>query len=236
MVDLPPLGNVAWEHAHRIVRTIYPPIHLFEDIADPADWELLVRAEAKTNPRIRDHIGAIRLVPVERRVGGPGASIVMAPFTHTSPERPTRFSDGAYGVYYAGNCFAVALHETVHHIEAFMRRTNESAGRIDMRQYVGTIDAEMHDIRDDDRFADCLDPGDYGAAQALGRWLRGQQDSKGIVYRSVRYPAGEAIGAFWPDVVAIPVQAQHLCYRWDGTRINAYLVYGQDDWIELANQ
>ena len=43
-----------WATSHRIIRTIYPPVDLFEDIADPADWELLTAAEAKTNPRIRD--------------------------------------------------------------------------------------------------------------------------------------------------------------------------------------
>ena len=46
-----------WTPGYRIIRTIYPPIDLFEDIADPADWELLVSAEAKLNPRIRDEVG-----------------------------------------------------------------------------------------------------------------------------------------------------------------------------------
>ena len=43
---------------------------MFEDIADPADWALLAAAEAKTNPRVLDQIGKIRLVPPERRVSG----------------------------------------------------------------------------------------------------------------------------------------------------------------------
>ena len=55
---------------------------MFEDIADPADWELIAAAEAKTNPRVRDEIGAIHLVPPERRVAGPGANWAMAPFCH----------------------------------------------------------------------------------------------------------------------------------------------------------
>lgn len=52
--------------------------------ADPADRELIASGEAKTNPRVRDQIGQIALVPKERRVSGPGASWVMAPFTHVS--------------------------------------------------------------------------------------------------------------------------------------------------------
>ena len=39
-----------WTPGYRIIRMIYPPVDLFEDIADPADWELLVAAEAKLNP------------------------------------------------------------------------------------------------------------------------------------------------------------------------------------------
>ena len=43
--------------AVRIIRSIFPPIDLFEDIADPADWPLLISAEQKTNPRLMETIG-----------------------------------------------------------------------------------------------------------------------------------------------------------------------------------
>ncbi len=96
-----PVRRVTWPRTVRIIRSIHPPIDLFEDIADPADWEALASAEAKFNPRIRDSIGDLSKVPVARRVTGPGASWVMAPFVHCSPLRPGRFSDGSYGLYYA---------------------------------------------------------------------------------------------------------------------------------------
>src|SRR5438552_1606532 len=79
-----PVSSVQWKGAVRIIRSAFPPIDLFEDIADPADWPLLISAEQKTNPRIMIAIGNIDLVPVERRVGGNGASYLMAPFTHAS--------------------------------------------------------------------------------------------------------------------------------------------------------
>jgi hypothetical protein len=229
----PKLSRVRWSRTHRIIRSIYPPVALFEDIADPADWDLIASAEAKTNPRVRDEIGAIHLVPVERRVAGPGASWVMAPFCHPSPERPSRFSDGRFGVYYAGDRFEVALHETIHHFERFMRATAEEAGTADFRELVGSIDARLHDLRRDRRFTSALDPEDYTAAQALALHLRDGEASNGIVYPSVRYPAGQAFGAFWPDVVTIPVQGRHLCYRWNGTRADAWLIYGEEAWRPL---
>ena len=84
MIDNIPATQVVWPQAHRIIRTIHPPIDLFEDLADPADWEALASAEAKTNPRVMDQIGNLGLVPVERRVGGDGASFLMAPFVSMS--------------------------------------------------------------------------------------------------------------------------------------------------------
>jgi hypothetical protein len=229
----PEVRRVQWRRATRIIRSIYPPIDLFDDIADPADWELIASGEAKTNPRVRDAVGAIALVPPARRVSGPGASWVMAPFTHVSPERPTRFSAGEYGVYYCGSAFEVALAETVHHFELFMHSTKEPASSADFRELVGTASLKAHDIRDAPAFADCLHPTDYGAAQALGKRLRAA-GSDGIVYPSVRYPAGQALAVFWPDRVGVPKQARHLCYRWNGTRCDAYLVYGQDSWTALS--
>ena len=37
-----PISEVKWQGAVRIIRSIYPPIDLFEDIADPADWLALI--------------------------------------------------------------------------------------------------------------------------------------------------------------------------------------------------
>ncbi|MGH6880609.1 MAG: RES family NAD+ phosphorylase [Hypericibacter sp.] len=231
---IPNVSRVQWPRTHRLIRSLYPPVDLFEDIADPADWELIASAEAKTNPRVRDQIGSIHLVPVERRVAGPGASWVMAPFCHASPDRPSRFSDGSFGVYYAGDRFEVALSETIHHFERFMAATHEGPGSADYRELVGSIDADLHDLRGDLRFAFALDVDDYALPQTLARELRDRQESNGIVYPSVRHPAGQAFAAFWPDVVTIPVQERHFCYRWDGNRADAYLIYGEPDWRPLA--
>ena len=200
------------------MRALYPPIDLFEDIADPADWELIAAAEAKTDPANREAIGAIHLVPPARRVSGPGASWAMAPFCQVSRDRPSRHSDGGYGVYYAGDRFDVALAETLFHFERFMAATDEPRATADYRELIGRVDAELHDLRGAPAFRSVLDPDDYGEAQTLARDLRWNHDSNGIVYPSVRCPGGEAIAAFWPDVVAIPAPGRHLRYRWNGHR------------------
>ena len=158
----------------------------------------------------------------------------MAPFCHVSRDRPSRFSEGSYSVCYAGNRFGVALAETVHHFGRFMAATDEEPATADYRELVGRINAELHDLRGTETFRAALDPGDYSAGQALGTELRENHASNGVVYPSVHYPRGAAVAAFWPDVVGIPVQARHLCYRWDGRRVDAWLVYGEENWRLLA--
>ena len=48
-VVTPAFAPIDWPESHCIIRSIYPPVFLFEGIADPADWELVASAEAKTN-------------------------------------------------------------------------------------------------------------------------------------------------------------------------------------------
>ena len=143
-----PRARVIWPRYTRLINSAWPPIDLFEDIADPTDWALLGAAEARTNPRVAETIGRIDLVPPERRVGGPGASWVMAPFTHCSPDKPGRFHDGHFGAFYAADGFETAVAETVHHMAIFLAATAEAPGWIaDMRELTGAIDAELADVR-----------------------------------------------------------------------------------------
>jgi hypothetical protein len=214
-----------WTPGYRIIRTIYPPVDLFEDIADPADWELLVSAEAKMNPRIRDLVGNLALVPVSRRISGPGASIVMGAFTHVSPDRPSRFSDGSYGVWYCGDRVEVALAETAWHFERFMRATREPRGDADYRLLTCAVAGTVERAPEA-----CLDPSDWAPGQALGRQVRAA-GADGILYRSVRYPQGEAAALFWPDCLTLPIiQNQQFRYRWDGSRMTHYLDHGATSW------
>jgi RES domain-containing protein len=208
-----------WPSYVRLINSAFPPIDLFEDLADPADWALLAAAEARTNPRIAETIGQIDLVPPARRVSGPGASYVMAPFVHCSPDRPGRFHDGHFGAFYAANDFETAVAETVHHVARFLAATSEKPGWLaEMRELIGTVDRPLIDIRDGDHTA-ILAPDDYGPSQAFARAQR-TSGADGVVYPSVRQKGGECLAAFWPDVVAVPTQGRHLRYHWDGKRID----------------
>ncbi len=221
MTDELPVTPVRWTGAVRIIRSLWPPINLFEDIADPADWPLLMSAEQKTNPRIMETIGNLDLVPPERRVSGAGASWLMAPFTHVSPDRPSRFSDGSNGVLYVGKTFETALFETIHHHARFLLRTREAPGwTSQFREIRMTVTADLHDLTPPSvRDHPALSPDSYAASQALGRSLRAS-GSNGIVYPSVRHPGGTCVGLFYPDCASEPIQGRHLDYHWDGARVD----------------
>jgi hypothetical protein len=228
-----PTRRVRWRSAFRLVPSRYPPIEVFERIADPDDWQLLYELEGLTNPRLRQQVGEISLIPPSRRVSGPGATVVMAPFTHASPDRPSRFSGGSYGLYYAGMRFETALREVAFHMGQFYGSTNDGAHDEAYRSYQGTVDSALHDLRKGsfERFLD-PDPTKYAPAQELGRQLR-DAGSNGIVYPSVRHTTGQCIGAFWPDVVGIPVQAKHIMLKWDGERVSAWFDYETEEWKKL---
>jgi hypothetical protein len=157
-------------------------------------------------------------VPPERRVGGPGASLIMAPFTHVSPDRPSRWSDGRYGVLYLADTFETALAETIHHFTRFMRATNEAGGwTSQFRELVVpvTVRAEVIGARQ----SALLDPEDYAAAQAWGA-ARRAAGTEALLWPSVRNGGGECLALFWPDLCGPPVQARHLDYHWDGKRVD----------------
>ncbi|WP_430436905.1 RES family NAD+ phosphorylase [Oceanibaculum nanhaiense] len=216
-----PVTRLSWERYYRLINSAYPPIDLFEDIADPEDWNLLGHAESKSNPRLAESVGNLDLVPPSRRVGGNGASYVMAPFTHCSPDKPGRFHDGSTGAFYAGISFETALFETAHHLARFYAATRQEPGWLaDMRELVGSVEAQMVDIRGEQTaFDDLLNPDDYRASQAFANQCRAI-GREGIVYPSVRLPGGECFVAFYPDVMTVPHQARHFAYHWDGERID----------------
>ena len=213
-----PAVRLRWTPCWRIIPSRFPPIQLFERVTEPADLEAILELESLTNPRLRDEVGDIRLVPPEDRITGPGASIVMAAFTHPNPDG-SRFSDGSYGVFYAANDLHTAIAESKHHRERFMRATAQPRMELDMRVYVVDLDGDVHDLRG--RKPDCplvYDENNYAGGQHLARTLR-KDGSNGIAYDSLRREGGECVAVFRPPLLSNGRQERHLCYLWDGQRI-----------------
>jgi len=215
---------VEWKSCWRLVSSRFPPVGLFDRVADPSDLEAIFFIEALTNDRLRDQEGEIALVSETERISGPGTTPIMAAFTHLNPAG-SRFTDGSYGVYYAAKDIDTAVEETKYHKTRFLSATNEAPIEIDMRSYASDISEYFHDIRGlqvelPDIYSSS--PDQYGYPQALSKELR-NAGSNGIVYDSVRHKGGECAAIFRPKVLSPVKQGTHYCYVWNGSEItNVY--------------
>jgi RES domain len=213
------VSEVRWQPCFRVISSRFPPIHLFERVSGAADWEALYWLESLTNPRLRDDVGEIELVPREERIFGPGASVIMAPFTHLNPEG-SRFADDTFGAFYAAASLDTSIAETRYHREIFLRATRQGPLELDMRTYLCDVEASFHDIRGKrDRMPDIYDPDSYVASQKLARGLK-LAGSNGVVFDSVRHSGGECLAVYRPRLVQNCRQGTHLRYVWDGQRIS----------------
>ena len=214
---IPDLSTMIWKPCYRLIPSRFPPIGVYDRVADPADLEAVFEVENLTNPRLRQEAGDISLVPPDDRVSGPGTTPIMAAFTHLDPEG-NRFSDGSFGVYYATNSLDAAISETRYSRQRFLLRTKEEAIEVDMRTYLTDLDGDLHDIRGRSDLVDIYAPDNYAAGQALGRQLKAI-NSCGIAYNSVRHAGGECVAVFRPRILSNCIQGPHFCYVWDGTHI-----------------
>ena len=215
----PPASRIRWGY-HRLINASARPVEVFEDIAGPADWKLLESASGRTDPELAETIGNLDAIDIDRRIDGPGATYAMAPFVHRTPDRQGRFHDGSHGAFYGANQFETALFEAVFHMGRFLAATGEEPGWVaDMRALIGTIDADLVDVRGGG-YGDILDPDSYEVSQEFAK--RVQADGgQGIVYPSVRHEGGGCFAAFYPDVMGLPVPDRLFSYHWDGNHIDS---------------
>lgn len=221
-----PTEKIDWTRSVRIVPSRFPPVGLFDRVADPSELESVYAVEAMTNDRLREEVGDLQLVAPSERIAGPGTTPVMAAFTHP---RVSRFGDGTFGMYYCADNPRTAVRETVFHRERFLTEGGFEAMDLEMREYLAPVRAEFCDLRGmGGDLPKVYDPDHYGHSQALGRHLRAA-GAWGIVYDSVRDVGGHCIGVFRPRAVGPCTQGRHLIYRWNGARIAHILEVSEVD-------
>lgn len=222
MVKTAPVSPVHWTPSSRLVPSRFPPAGLFDRVSSSDDLQVVYAIENMSNPRLRDEVGELRLLPQNERQSGPGTTPIMASFTHLNPDG-SRFSDGNYGVYYAAKSIETALAETRYHRERFLQRTQEPAIDIDMRSYASEINSALHDIRNMQKASpDIYNADSYSASQHLAQQLR-SNGSNGIVYDSVRHETGQCVAIFRANIPQPVTLGSHYCFQWDGHRIaNTY--------------
>ncbi|MCB1690153.1 MAG: RES family NAD+ phosphorylase [Halioglobus sp.] len=198
---------------YRVILARYPQIHLFERVSSPQDWEVLYAVESLTNPRLRDEVGDIRMVPPEDRVYGDGASWIMAAFTHPPVDaRGGRFNRD-FGLYYCTADEAVAIAESSFHRARFLRESRIDHATQEMRVIRAQLGpTTLHDVRH--LVGDAIyDPDEYAVGQRLGYALRNAK-SFGVHYQSVR-AEGECYGVMRPRVLSDAIHWRYLRYHYD---------------------
>ncbi len=213
-------ARVTWTPVARVIAAEYAATTIYDTLpptggAAPARAELLAAIADFSNPVVQARYGLLDLVPPRDWVTGPGRGLVMTAFTF--PGRPSRFTDGGRGVFYAGLEEETAVAEVAYHLtRAF--RANASADHVTEHVLLhAALDAELVDVRPPAPAPlDLLHPADYSAGQAFGALLRAEE-ADGVLYPSVRAAGGRCAAVFRPPVVADCLPWRRLRLHWSAS-------------------
>ncbi|EJM55146.1 RES family NAD+ phosphorylase [Pseudomonas sp. GM48] len=203
--------------AYRLVNSKFPPIALFDDVADADEFEALFEIQALTNPRLKNEVGQLELIArSEIPFGIAGCSYAIAPFTHVNPAG-SRFSDGSFGVLYLADSMETALAEVRHHQGLYWSKVPSlNYERFVFRGLVCAFgDAGMKDAAALPMNDPVYAPDDYSHSRVLGRAVR-DAGCPGLRYHSVRMPGSYCWALMTPRPVSSIIQAAHYEMIWNG--------------------
>lgn len=208
-------GNTV--QAYRVVNSKFPPIALFDDVADADEFEILYQIQALTNPRLQNEIGRLELIPrQEIPFGITGCAYATAPFTHVNPQG-SRFSDGSFGVLYLAATLETALAEVHHHQAAYWSKVRGlNYERFVFRGLSCTFsDHRMKDATSLPMTDPVYAPDDYTHARALGKAVK-HAGHTGLRYNSVRLHGNHCWALMTPRPVTSILQTAHYEMIWNG--------------------
>ena len=219
MVRLSELAELAGEplQAYRLVNSKFPPVALFDDVADADEFEVLYQIQELTNPRLKNEVGRLELIPrSDIPFGIPGCSYATAPFTHVNPAG-SRFSDGRFGVLYLADSMETALAEVKHHQSLYW--SNVPGLNYERLVFRGLscsfVEAGMKDATSIAMTDPVYDPDDYTHSRRLGKLVK-EAGCPGLRYNSVRMHGSHCWALMTPKPVLSVVQAAHYEMIWNG--------------------
>lgn len=208
---------------HRLVNAKFPPIELFDDVANTEEFDVLYALQAITNPRIQTEIGNLNLLALnEIPFGIRGCHYAAASFTHVNPEG-SRFSDGSYGVMYIGDSSETAVAEVKHHQNAYWNNIPSLRyDRFVFKELVCTFDAQQGLDSSALPIDDAIYlPNDYSYSRQLGLEIKHRSTFSVLKYNSVRNSKGICFALFTPKVVSDIIPSKHYEMIWDGEKVSS---------------
>ncbi len=171
-----------------------------------------------TNERLRAESGLLPGIGMDELVFGvPNFRIINAAFTYARPEG-SRFNDGERGAWYCAFEAETALAEVSFHKTVEYQEIGRFDDSVTYQALLADFSASFHDLRGIAAYAGCLDPQSYIASQALAARLL-DQGSMGIIYPSVRRPAGTNLACFRPALVGNVRKGQVYRLTWAGSPV-----------------
>src|ERR1700674_204255 len=196
------VSRLLQDDTHRLIPSAYDEETVLNRLTRDSDELIaLFELEGATNERLLGEAGLLPGITVRELVFGVSYShIVNAAFTHANP-LGNRFNGPERGAWYAAFSLETAGIEVAFHKAEELREINwQEKETFLYADFLADFRGEFHDLRDDSRFAKCLDTNSYMASQKLAQQLL-DTGSAGIVYPSVRHIEGTCIACFRPALV-----------------------------------
>ncbi|HRO58950.1 MAG TPA: RES family NAD+ phosphorylase [Burkholderiaceae bacterium] len=168
-----------------------------------------------TNDRLLAERGLLPGIGIDELVFGiPNFRVVNAAFCHARPEG-SRFNGPERGAWYCSFEIETALAEVAFHKTVEYQEIGRFNDSVSYQCFLADFSHEFHDLREDRRFAACLDPRSYRTSQRLAARLL-DAGSIGLVYPSVRRSGGTNLACFRPAVVGNPRASDVWRLTWSG--------------------
>ncbi|HEX8406115.1 MAG TPA: RES family NAD+ phosphorylase [Duganella sp.] len=218
---IPPLTTLRQFDTCRLLPSRFADLE--DSVLSPlADSDAMLRdlfdLDNATNARLRTQNGGSTGINVDELVFGvPHFRIVNAAFTYARPEG-SRFNDGRRGAWYCAFDVETALAEVSFHKAVEYAEINRFDDSVQYQCMLADFTATFHDLRGQPRYESCLSPSSYIDSQLLAeRLLDG--GSLGVIYPSVRRPAGTNLACFRPALVGNARKGAAYRLTWLGSPI-----------------
>lgn len=206
-----------WQACYRIFSNKFPPEAIWEsydynanEIRDFLELINLTRS-------ISHNSSELSCIDPQDYVFGEGASWIMGCFTHIG--KPSRFTDGRYGVFYGSDSIETSIKEKVFHLESERKNSKNIPDEVISQRVIQTrICEKLHTINPEEHLH-LLSPdtNDYPRPQAFALKLK-ESKSWGILYPSVRNPSGQCAAIFRPRALKAPYHVTYIRFFWSAQK------------------
>lgn len=214
-----PQAKLNQQQGVRFINSKFPTINLFDDVAEPEEFEALYAIQSITNLRCKNDNGTLTNLPKDKVPKDiVGSHYACAPFTHINPDG-SRFSGGSFGVLYLADCAQTAMAEVCfHQLKQWQNIEGLHFDSVVLRQLDVTFSADLVDITQDTS-SPLYDGENYAAAQALGFTVH-HLGQEGIQFESVRRKGHTCWALMSPKRIEKIEQSNHFELIFDGKKIS----------------